>query len=133
MKSWLSELEELERKATPGPWIWVDKKEDPKDLPSIFPNVCDFGNVEQYYPSAGNEFSEADAALVISLRNAAPKLFSLVRTLEHRCLGRKRALVLAHHWMTENGYRCDPKTCGICEALFGDALKNSECNGVEKP
>ena len=50
---------------TPGPWWWDDGKdtEQPK-LMAPSGKVCDFGDREQYYPTAGQPPSDADASLI---------------------------------------------------------------------
>ena len=63
---------------TPGPWHWNmgDKHGDAMPiLMSSVGYVCDFGNDRQYYPTAGNAPSEADARLIA----AAPDLLAALR------------------------------------------------------
>lgn len=79
----LAELARLVDAATPGPWRWVDG--DPRDselrklLGSEDRAVLDFGSDEQYYPSAGEEPSNADAALIAAARTALPALVAFAR------------------------------------------------------
>lgn len=66
-----------ESKHTPGPWIWHDRSSDEwyanQDEGLIRAGnaeVCNFGNNETYYNTAGTKPSDADIALIC----AAPDL-----------------------------------------------------------
>lgn len=64
-----------ERKWTPGPWKWVEGKGTWRG--SIEPDVCDFGDDTQYYPTEGEPPNEANAHLIA----AAPDLYDALEAL----------------------------------------------------
>jgi hypothetical protein len=64
---------------TPGPWFWVeDNSADNGTLPVLMSAagaVCDFGDCETYYPTAGDPPKESDARLIA----AAPCLLEALQ------------------------------------------------------
>lgn len=79
---------------TPGPWHWDDGED--QDMPKLMApsgEVCNFGNDEQYYPTAGDPPNEADSRLIA----AAPKLGHALRDLVDVMTGRMEGETVALH------------------------------------
>lgn len=113
----VTELIELEKQATPGPWkaaTWYG--EVAGGYAAVGPYhqaqpVGDEGDYEDDGPGGPVESrAMADAALLAALRNAAPHLLAIA----------------AHEDITTRGHRClkPPCTCPACQAraagLFGE-------------
>ncbi len=68
---------------SPGPWRWSDERAHVDDQPALMDasgeRVCWFGDSTQYYPTAGEPPSQADARLI----EAAPELLAALRIAVH--------------------------------------------------
>lgn len=72
----VEKLRELERRATPGKWktdLWSIKTEFGGDVIAI-----EWG----YYDDADLTMDDADAALIVALRNAAPEIIEKLARIE---------------------------------------------------
>ncbi len=74
--------------ATPEQWIWIPQIGE--DLPKLVrasdgSTICSFGNIEQYYPTAGTPPERADGQLMAAAPTLLAALISARKTLDMVC------------------------------------------------